>query len=87
MFRLFVAAIICYLLFIQFANAQFKYPASRKEPFDTVIYGKKISDEYFWMSRKENAEEVKEFSTQQGGFAQTILDSIPGTEIIMKEWE
>jgi prolyl oligopeptidase len=68
------------------SNAQFKYPAARTEAFDTVIYGKKITDDYFWMSRKHNEKEVTEFSRQQGKLAQTILDSIPGSTLIEKEW-
>lgn len=68
------------------SNAQFKYPAARKETFDTVIYGRKLSDDYFWISRKYNEKEVKEFSRQQGKLAQSILDSIPGTATIEKEW-
>ncbi len=69
------------------SNAQLKYPVARKEPFDTIIYGKKISDEYFWMSRKENEKEVTAFSREQGQLAHSILDSIIGTEIILKEWD
>jgi prolyl oligopeptidase len=70
----------CFLL-----NAQLKYPVARTEPFDTVIYGKKISDKYFWMSRKSNELEVREFSQQQGKLAQSILDSIQGNAAIEKE--
>ncbi|MBI1344629.1 MAG: prolyl oligopeptidase family serine peptidase [Terrimonas sp.] len=64
---------------------QFKYPFARTEPFDTVIYGKKIHDEYFWMSRPENHKEMLEFSKQQGMLTQTVLDSIPGTESISND--
>ncbi len=85
MLRIFISAIICQLASIHFSYAQFKYPAARKEAFDIVIYGKSVTDEYFWMSRKENAEEVKEFRREQGKLAQTILDSIPGTQMITKE--
>ncbi len=70
MFKLFFLGIICHLIFIEISNAQFKYPAARKEIFDTVIYGKKISDEYFWMSRKKKCrrskkikQAAKQFST------------------------
>ncbi|MGZ5220425.1 MAG: prolyl oligopeptidase family serine peptidase, partial [Chitinophagaceae bacterium] len=76
--------IIVYSSFI--SNAQFKYPAARKEAFDTVIYGRKLSDDYFWMSRAYNEKEVIEFSRQQGKQAQTILDSIPGSTLIEKDW-
>lgn len=65
--------------------AQFKYPIARKEKFDTTIYGKKISDEYFWMSRTTNEKEMLDFSKQQGQLTQTILDSIPGTEAIQND--
>ena len=65
--------------------AQFKYPIARKEKFDTTIYGKKISDEYFWMSRTANEKEMLDFSRQQGQLTQTILDSIPGTEAIQND--
>ncbi|MEI2739570.1 MAG: hypothetical protein V9F01_12410 [Chitinophagaceae bacterium] len=75
------------MLFCGFiSNAQYKYPIARTESFDTVIYGNKISDDYFWMSRKSNEQEVKAFSSQQGKLAQSILDSIPGSPVIEKEW-
>ncbi len=87
MFKLFFLVIICHLIFIEISYAQFKYPFARKESFDTVIYGKKISDQYFWMSRKENEKEVTAFSRAQGQLAHSILDSITGTEIILTEWD
>ncbi len=65
--------------------AQWKYPVARKEKFDTLIYGKKISDDYFWMSRASNEKEMLEFSKQQGHLTQTTLDSIPGMEVLQKE--
>ncbi len=65
-----------------YANAQLKYPVAKKEAFDTIIYGKKLSDEYGWMSRPENDSAMKEYARQQGILTETILDSIPGTEII-----
>lgn len=45
--------------------AQITYPVARTEPFDTVIYGKKISDEYFWMSRQKHEKEMLDFCSQQ----------------------
>ncbi len=77
-------------MIIQFSSfkstAQLKYPAARKEAFDTVIYDRKLSDDYFWMSRKDNEKEVTAYSKQQGKLAHSILDSIPGSAIIEKEW-
>jgi len=81
---LLIAMIILLSSFI--SNAQFKYPAARKETFDTTIYGRKLSDDYFWMSRKYNEKEVTAFSRQQGKLAQSILDSIGGSAMIEKEW-
>ncbi|HMU46337.1 MAG TPA: hypothetical protein PKC72_08220 [Chitinophagaceae bacterium] len=68
------------------ALAQFNYPVARTEPFDTLIYGKKISDPYFWMSRKANEKEMLDFSKAQVTLTKSLLDSIPGTETLMKEW-
>ncbi len=84
-FSLFIVMTFLFSSFI--SNAQFKYPAARKEAFDTTIYGRKLSDDYFWMSRNINEKEVTEFSRQQGKLAQSILDSIPGSAIIEKEWK
>jgi len=67
-------------------NAQFQYPEAKREAFDTTIYDRRLSDDYFWMSRKSNEKEVTEFSMQQSQFAQSILDSIPGSDIIEQEW-
>lgn len=68
------------------ANAQSEYPVAKKEAFDTVIYDRKLSDDYFWMSRNINEKEVTEYSIKQSEFAQSILDSIPGSDIIEEEW-
>lgn len=57
-----------------------KISGSPKEKFDTVIYNKKISDDYFWMRRTANEKEMLDFSKQQGLLTQSILDGIPGTE-------
>lgn len=82
------AVILLLFIFCVIAvNAQLKYPVARTEPFDTVIYGKKISDPYFWMSRKANEKEMLDFSKAQANLTLSILDSIPGTEILMNEWE
>ncbi|MEP6674083.1 MAG: prolyl oligopeptidase family serine peptidase [Ferruginibacter sp.] len=63
-------------------HAQLKYPVARKEPFDTLIYQKKLSDDYSWMSRPENEKEMLAFAKTQGKFTEDILDSITGTELI-----
>jgi len=65
--------------------AQLKYPVARKEHFDTTIYGAKITDDYFWMSRAANEKEMMDFGRQQVKLTQHILDSIPGTEMISNE--
>ncbi|MCF8247085.1 MAG: prolyl oligopeptidase family serine peptidase [Saprospiraceae bacterium] len=65
--------------------AQYNYPVARTEPFDTLIFDQKISDEYFWMSRKNNEPEMLEFAKQQSNLTQSYLDSIPGTDAIMNE--
>ena len=80
---LFIALLLFFILYNIDTNAQIKYPLARTEPFDTIIYGKKISDPYFWMSRKENEKEMLDFSRAQGKLTRSILDSIPGTETLM----
>jgi protease II len=62
--------------------AQFKYPAARKESFDTLIYQKKLRDDYSWLSRPENEKEMLGFAKAQGKFTEDILDSITGSELI-----
>ncbi len=63
----------------------FDYPAARKEPFDTTIFDITLSDDYFWMSRKENEKEMIDFSRQQGQLAQQVLDTLPGTGVLQGE--
>ena len=64
--------------------AQFNYPVARTVPFDTLIYRTKLIDEYAWMSRPENEKEMLEFARLQGELTKSILDSITGTEILIK---
>jgi len=86
-FFLHLPFLICLTVVSSSSFAQLIYPVARTETFDTLIYGKKISDEYFWMSRKEHEKEMLDFSKQQGKLTQTILDSLPGTEILLREWD
>ncbi len=65
--------------------SQFNYPVARKEAFDTIVFNIKISDNYFWMSRKEYEMEMRNFSRQQGNLALQVLDSITGIEALHKE--
>ena len=64
---------------------QFNYPTTRTAPFDTILYAKKISDPYFWMSRKANETEMKEWVSTQGKLTQSILDSIPNGDKLAVE--
>jgi len=74
--------ILISFLFCIPAKSQFAYPTVRKLPFDTILFHQKISDEYYWMSRKENETEMLEFSKKQGKLTQQVLDSVTGTEIL-----
>jgi len=67
------------------AMAQIQYPITRTEPFDTIIFNKKINDPYFWMERKSNEQEMKSWVNAQGKITQSILDSIPGGELLANE--
>lgn len=79
---------ICCIVFFSYTSlAQITYPVARTENFDTVIYGKKISDPYFWMSRKANEQELLEFTQQQGMLTESILENIPGTEILYQDFD
>lgn len=80
---------LCLLSFTVICNqamqGQIKYPDARKEPFDTVIFKQKISDEYYWMSRKNNETEMLAFSKKQGELTRHVLDSVPGTEWLQNQ--
>jgi prolyl oligopeptidase len=67
------------------SKPQFNYPATRTEPFDTVIFDRKISDPYFWMESKSNETEMKAWVNEQGKLTQSILDSIPNGEKLSAE--
>jgi len=77
--------LVLMLLYGETVFTQIKYPVARKEKFDTTIYDKKISDDYFWMSRAANEKEMLDFTKQQGQLTQGIFDSIPGMEAIEKD--
>lgn len=72
---------------VMYSQAQFNYPVARTQSFDTTIYGEKISDPYFWMSRKANEKEMVDFASAQAKLTQSILDSIPGTEKLLAAWD
>lgn len=66
------------------SNAQsvFSYPITKTEAFDTIIYNKKLSDNYAWISRSENEVEMLAWAKNQGIFTNNVLDSISGNDII-----
>lgn len=84
-FRFYI--LTCLMLFSLFSFAQIDYPVARTQPFDTVIYGQQLSDPYFWMSRKANEAEMLDFCKAEVDITLDILDSIPGTEILLDEWD
>jgi prolyl oligopeptidase len=83
--RIFFPCIFLLIGFIPFA--QFKYPPVKTEPFDTTIFGIKIKDKFFWMSKKEKEQEVLQYARAQTKLAQNILDSIPGGKAIEQEMD
>jgi prolyl oligopeptidase len=58
------------------------YPTTQKAPFDTIIYNTKLADDYAWLSLPENETQMLQWAKTQTNFTNTILDSIPGKEII-----
>lgn len=70
--------------FYNISNAQsiFSYPSTRMQEFDTIIYNKKISDNYAWLSKIENEKEMYAWARNQGLYTNQILDSVSGDEIL-----
>lgn len=66
--------------------AQYAYPIARTKTFDTIIYGQKLSDPYFWMSRKSNETEMLNYGRAQVLLTKSILDSVSGTEKLLEQW-
>ena len=60
--------------------AQFAYPIVKSEPFDTIIYNQKLTDNYAWLSRPEHDAEKLLWAQAQGEFTNKLLDRISGTE-------
>jgi prolyl oligopeptidase len=79
--------ILCTCLAACSVKQEFNYPVTRTEPFDTTIFERKISDPYFWMERKANQPELKEWVNAQGKLTQSILDSIPNGDKLGAEIE
>ena len=73
---------LCTLANRSIAQSVFSYPITRTEAFDTVIYNKKLSDNYAWLSRSENEVEMLAWAKNQSTFTNNVLDSISGNDII-----
>jgi len=54
----FLLLILFTLINTSSAQSVFSYPITRTEAFDTVIYNKKLCDNYAWISRSENEVEM-----------------------------
>ena len=79
-YKFLLATILLNISLAESSSAQFNYPVTKMEAFDTVIYKRKLTDNYAWLSRPENEKEMLNWSRHQGEFTNNLLDSIPGTE-------
>ena len=70
-------------LFTLSAGAQIKYPATRTEPFDTIIYNTTLTDPYSWLSQKQHETEMLKWAHIQDDFSSNMLDQITGDKILM----
>jgi hypothetical protein len=57
-------------------SAQLSYPAIRTEAFDTVIYGVRLHDDFFWMERTASSAEVSRAAQEQTQFTRSILNEL-----------
>lgn len=69
----------------------YDYPEARQEPFDTLMFGTKLSDPYFWMSRPANKNEMEDFARAQDSLFRQTIAQIPGDSLLEQEmmsfWE
>lgn len=65
--------------------SEFLYPEVREEPFDTLIFGTKLSDPFFWMSRAENQHEMEAFARAQDSLFRRTIAQIPGDLLLQQE--
>src|SRR5690349_7790422 len=73
------------LLSVTTGFTQIQYRIARKVAFDTLIQGIKITDDYFWMSKSQNRKEVEDYCHQQTNLSLSVLDSIPGLDVLQTE--
>ncbi|WP_221393686.1 prolyl oligopeptidase family serine peptidase [Dyadobacter sp. NIV53] len=72
---------LCLLLSLQ-ANAQ-KLPATAKRPVVDTYFGKSVTDNYRWLEDM-NSSETKDWFKAQGDYSNSVLDQIPGRDILIK---
>lgn len=67
------------------------YPQARQEPFDTLLFGTRLSDPFFWMSRSANQNEMEAFARAQDSLFRRTIAQIPGDSLLEQEmmsfWE
>lgn len=66
-------------------SAQLSYPAIRTEAFDTVIYGVRLHDDFFWMERTASSAEVSRAAQEQTQFTRSILNELDTADQLADE--
>ncbi|MFN2458491.1 MAG: hypothetical protein ABR502_09840, partial [Chitinophagaceae bacterium] len=65
---------------------QLIYPSSPKQPVVDTIFGKLIADEYRWLEDVNN-NTTKEWLKKQSEFTENVLKSIPGRDMLIKDFQ
>jgi len=82
LYKILGVVILLHLALTESLYAQFTYPFTKSELFDTTFYNQKLIDNYAWLSRPEREKEKLLWAKTQGDFTNNLLDSITGNEKI-----
>ncbi|HVS33966.1 MAG TPA: prolyl oligopeptidase family serine peptidase [Gemmataceae bacterium] len=59
-------------------------PPTKKEPVKDVYHGVRVTDDYRWLE-DGNSKDVKAWSDAQNAYARSILDKLPGADVLREQ--
>lgn len=81
-------SLCCLSAFLMFIDVQaqiFSYPHTPRHPVADTLWGKIVIDDYRWLEDMNN-QTVQEWFKQQANYTDSILDKIPGRNVLLEEY-
>lgn len=80
-----IACLLTLFAFIDLPAQTFIYPRTPRHPVVDTIWGRVVVDDYRWLEDM-SSQTVKDWTKRQADYTDSILDKIPGRDLLIEEY-